>query len=81
LYQKVGPTGEHLKFGITNNPDTRYTSEELSAGSLRIIGQGSRQEMLQLELQLHGTLPIGPEEGQQFYIQQQILKGLKPPPY
>jgi hypothetical protein len=81
LYQKVGAQGEHLKFGITKNPATRYTQEELAGGRLRIIGQGERSEMLRLERQLHETLPIGPEEAQKFYIQKQIEKGLKPPPY
>lgn len=37
--------------------------------------------MLQLERNLHETLPIGREEAQKFYIQKQIEKGLKPPPY
>jgi len=81
LYQKVGALGEHLKFGITKSPATRYTQEELAGGRLRIIGQGERQEMLRLERQLHETLPIGPEERQLFYIQKQIEKGLTPPPY
>lgn len=81
LYQKVGAQGEHLKFGITKNPAMRYTQEELAGGRLRIIGQGERSEMLRLERQLHETLPIGPEEAQKFYIQRQIEKGFKPPPY
>jgi RHS repeat-associated protein len=81
LYQKVGPQGEHLKFGISENPVTRYTQEELAGGRLKIIGQGERTEMLRLERQLHETLPIGPEEAQKFYIEKQIEKGLKPPPY
>jgi hypothetical protein len=81
LYQKVGPNGEHLKFGITNSPGTRYSQKKLGGGRLRIIGQGSRQEMLALERSLHEALPIGPEEGQQFYIQNQISKGLRAPPY
>lgn len=81
LYQKVGAQGEHLKFGITDNPATRYSAAELNGGRLRIIGQGERSELLGLERQLHETLPIGPEERQLFYIQKQIEKGLKPPPY
>ena len=81
LYQKVGAAGEHLKFGVTDNPATRYSAAELNGGSLRIIGQGERSEMLGLERQLHETLPIGPEEGQLFYIQKQVQNGLKPPPY
>lgn len=81
LYQKVGPAGEHLKFGITANPATRYTAAELNGGRLRIIAQGERSEMLRLERQLHETLPLGPEERQLFYIQKQIENGLRPPPY
>jgi RHS repeat-associated protein len=49
LYQKVGTAGEHLKFGITGNPATRYTAAELNGGQLRIIAQGERSEMLSLE--------------------------------
>ena len=81
LYQKVGAQGEHLKFGITKNPATRYTQEELGGGQLRILTEGPRKDMLQLERNLHETLPIGPEEAQKFYIQKQIEKELKPPPY
>ena len=81
LYQKVGAAGEHLKFGITKSPATRYTTEELAGGQLKLIAEGAKKEMLQLERNLHNTLPIGPQEGQKFYIQQQIGKGLTPPPY
>ena len=81
LYQKIGANGEHLKFGVTKSPNTRYTQKMLGGGRLKIIAQGSRQEMLELERNLHETLPIGPEEGQKFYIQIQINKGLRPPPY
>lgn len=77
----MGASGEHLKFGITNNPATRYTAEELGGGRLKIIAQGQRPEMLQLERNLHETLPIGPEEQQLFYIQKQVEKGLIAPPY
>lgn len=81
LYQKVGATGEHLKFGITNNPLTRYTQQELAGGRLRILAQGARDEMLKLERSLHMNLPIGPEEGQKIYLEIQKAKGLKIPPY
>ena len=81
LYQKVGPDGEHLKFGITKNPDTRYSAAELGGGRLKVIAQGSRQEMLQLERNLHSTLPIGPEERQSAYIGIQVAKGYQAPPY
>ena len=81
LYQKLGAEGEHLKFGITKNPATRYTQEQLAGGKLNIVAEGAKKDMLQLERNLHSTLPIGPQEGQAFYIQQQINKGLKSPPY
>lgn len=81
LYQKVGSQGEHLKYGITKNPTTRYTKSQLDGGQLKVVAEGSKKEMLSLERSLHETLPIGPEEGQLFYIQKQIEKGLKPPPY
>ncbi len=81
LYQKLSSAGEHLKYGIAKNPATRYTSSELAGGELNILAKGSRQEMLSLERSLHETLPIGPEEGQLFYIQKQIENGLRPPPY
>jgi hypothetical protein len=81
LYQKIGKDGEHLKYGITNNPATRYTAQQLNGGRLKILTSGSREEMLKLERNLHETLPIGPEELQKFYIQIQTDKGLLPPPY
>jgi hypothetical protein len=45
------------------------------------VGRGSKKEMLELERNVHETLPIGPEEGQRFYIERQREKGLKTPPY
>jgi len=78
---KFGSNGGHLKFGITNNPGTRYTREELGGGSLRIVTSGDRADMLRLERSLHETLPLGPEERQLFYIQKQVEAGLRPPPY
>ncbi len=81
LYQKFGPLGEHLKFGIATNPATRYTKAELAGGRLKILAHGPRDEMLRLERNLHETLPIGSEERQLFYIQKQIGNGLIPPPY
>ena len=53
LYQKVGANGEHLKFGVTKNPATRYTQAELGGGKLNIIAEGSQSDMLQLERNLH----------------------------
>jgi hypothetical protein len=81
LYEKVGPNGEHLKYGITNDPKGRYTASELKGGRLKIVAQGSRDDMLKLERGLHSTMPIGPEEGQSGYIDIQVGQGLSPPPY
>lgn len=78
LYQKVGANGEHLKFGVTNNLQRRYTMEELGGGTLRPVAYGQRSEMLELERLVHETLPLGPEERQWFYIQKQIERGLNP---
>jgi hypothetical protein len=79
LYQKVGASGEHLKFGVTDTPLTRYSEVQLNGGRLKVVAQGERSEMLRLEREIHETLPIGPEEGQKFYIQKQVQKGLLPP--
>jgi len=81
LYQKVGENGEHFKFGITKNPGSRYSATELNGGRLKIVAQGSRQEMLELERKVHATLPIGSEERQKGYINMQASKGYKVPPY
>ena len=81
LYQKLGPNGEHLKYGITKNPATRYTSEQLGGGELKILASGGRSEMLSLERDLHSHLPIGPEERQKCYIEIQRAKGYRIPPY
>lgn len=64
LYQKLDAQGNHLKFGITKNPDTRYTASQMNGCRLNLVAQGSRQEMLKLERAVHSTLPIGPEERQ-----------------
>jgi len=81
LYEKLGPNGEHLKYGITDEPANRYTQEELKGGKLKILAQGERGKMLELERSLHETMPIGPEEGQGFYVDIQVGKGYSPPPY
>jgi hypothetical protein len=81
LYQKLSSAGEHLKYGITKNPATRYTSAEMDGGRLNILASGTKSDMLALERSLHEWMPIGPEEGQTFYILKQIANGLRPPPY
>jgi uncharacterized protein RhaS with RHS repeats len=81
LYQKLSKTGEHLKYGISNNPLTRYTKEELNGGKLKILAKGAKEKMLELERNLHKYLPIGPEEGQSIYIKLQKLIGYNALPY
>jgi hypothetical protein len=81
LYQKVGPNGEHLKFGVTKNPDRRYSQSQLAGGKIKVVASGERAKMLALERKLHEVLPIGPEERQSFYVKKQVDNGLKPPPY
>ena len=81
LYQMVTKSGEHLKYGISYNPLTRYSAKHLRGlgnARLRIIGQGQRPDMLRLERALHETLPIGSEEAQAFYRAIQQAKGLTP---
>ncbi len=53
----------------------------MGGGSLNTLATGSKVDMLTLERGVHEWLPIGPEEGQTFYIQKQIANGLRPPPY
>jgi len=79
LYQKLSGTGQHLKFGITSDLARRYSAAELNGGSLKVIAQGDRADMLRLERDLHQALPLGIEEGQSFYIQKQVQNGLLPP--
>lgn len=79
LYDMVGANGEHLKYGVTLNPETRYSTVELNGGSLKILADGPRPEMLYLERQLHETMPIGPREAQSIYLQIQLMKGYVPP--
>jgi hypothetical protein len=75
LYQKVGAQGEHLKFGVTRDPATRYTKAKLGGGRLKIVAQGQRSEMLKLERKLHETPPIGPEETAGFLRQETGREG------
>lgn len=77
--QKLRAFGEHLKFGFTKNPANRYTKEQLVSDELKVIVEGAKKDMPLLERSLHETLPIGPKEGQAFYIQKRIDKFLKLP--
>ena len=62
-------------------PTIEPATSELKGGRLKILAQGSCSDMLNLERNLHETLPIGPEEGQSFYQDIQAGKGLSTPPY
>jgi RHS repeat-associated protein len=69
LYDKVSAAGEHLKFGMTTNPWTRYTNKELAGGYIEILFQGPDKGKIEaLERLLHKNLPLGLEEGQTAYI-------------
>lgn len=81
LYQKLSAAGEHLKYGVTTNPLTRYTRAQLAGGRLKLIAQGTAKDIFALERAAHEWLPIGPEEGQDYYKQVQARKGFRLPPY
>lgn len=59
LYQKLDAAEEHLKYGTTYPPATRYTATEMNGGRLKLLASGNRQDMLKLERKLHENLPIG----------------------
>ena len=77
----LSSTEEHLKYGYTKNPETRYTQAEMNGGRLNILAYGPKEGMLALERNLHENLPIGPEEGQTFYLGIRVAKDLRPPRY
>ena len=54
---------------------------EMNGGRLNILAYDPKEDMFALERNLRENLPIGPEEGQTFYIWIQVAKGLRPPPY
>ena len=68
LYDKLDRYGNHMKYGITNNPKTRYTRAQLAGGRLKLLLRGTREDILAMERWMHENLPLGPEEGQEFYI-------------
>lgn len=63
LYQVVNADGSHGKFGITVNPATRYSARQLDGGTLHVLAEGSRKQMLQTERYMHETIPPGNREG------------------
>jgi hypothetical protein len=60
LYELVDENGNHLKYGITSNPDTRYTHAFMADKRMLILGEGSRRDMYVLENRLITTNPRGP---------------------
>ena len=53
----------------------------MNGGRLNILAYGPKEDMLALERNLHENLPIGPEEGQTFYLGIWVVKDLRPPRY
>jgi hypothetical protein len=53
---------------IADNPQRRYTAAKLRGGVLRILAVGERETMLAIERYLHENEPLGPEEGQSYYV-------------
>ena len=49
LYRRVDKDGNHQKWGISQNPDTRYTKPQLGTDHLEIIETGPRDEILAKE--------------------------------
>src|SRR6185312_16685164 len=49
VYAKYDKNGNFLKWGVSNNPDTRYDKAEIGSGSVERIAQGPRNQMLKLE--------------------------------
>ena len=62
LYKKYGPEGDFRKHGVTHHedPNRRYTKEELDGGRAVAVDRGPRREVLQRERELVETDP-GPE--------------------
>jgi RHS repeat-associated protein len=57
LYKLEGQGGEFLKWGVSQNPYTRYPKEFMMDKTIRILRQGSRSEIMALERNLVGTNP------------------------
>jgi len=44
LYQKFGPNGEHLKFGITKKTKIRYKKKQLGGGNIKVQVAGAASQ-------------------------------------
>lgn len=60
LYGKYDEDGGFLKWGVSQEPNKRYTPGELNGGYLRQYRVGSRSEMLDRERKLVERFP-GPK--------------------
>ena len=60
LYGKFDANGNFLKWGISKNPQTRYTSKELNGGYVKEYRTGPRDQILDLERKLTERFP-GPQ--------------------
>jgi hypothetical protein len=57
LYARFEKNGNFLKWGISWNPDTRYSKTQLKTDHLETYMTGSRSEMLDIERDLAETIP------------------------
>lgn len=57
LYERYDADGNFLKYGISQNPSTRYTQKELAGGFLIETKTGPRKEILKTERDLVETNP------------------------
>ena len=57
LYARYDADGQLLKWGVSQQPDARYSDAELAGGFLREVADGTRREMLDFERALAETNP------------------------
>jgi RHS repeat-associated protein len=60
LYGKFDKNGKFLKWGISDDPQTRYSSKELNGGYVKEYRNGSRSDILKMERRLVERYP-GPD--------------------
>src|SRR5690606_19540534 len=57
LYQRVDKEGNHMKWGVSKNPKTRYSKKELIGHEVKGKKTGPRDEVLSLERKLTERYP------------------------
>jgi hypothetical protein len=57
LYALIDSNGRFLKWGVSQNPNTRYSKSELNGGRVVVVGSGTRDEMIALERALTESMP------------------------